>query len=232
MISTCFLDITFSFVLRCAEAVFETCRPRIGHLERQARADGPRPWGCLRPRATGPDRAPRRGARPRSRERPRRTIRRLLGDDPQGPRRARGGRAASSRTHGGAIVPERNHPELAFDLRERLQQDAEGGDRHPGRIPGARRREHRHGRQHDRARGGSTAPARRAAGASSTVITNGLRHRLGAGRLAGDHRPDARRPRPLGGPLGRRSARRRPVRAGSTSRRRSWARRASPSSPA
>ena len=27
------------------------------------------------------------------------------------------------RTHGGAIVPERNHPELAFDLRERLQQE-------------------------------------------------------------------------------------------------------------
>jgi DeoR/GlpR family transcriptional regulator of sugar metabolism len=27
------------------------------------------------------------------------------------------------RTHGGAIVPDRNHPELAFDIRERLQQD-------------------------------------------------------------------------------------------------------------
>ncbi len=27
------------------------------------------------------------------------------------------------RTHGGAIVPDRNTPELAFDLRERLQQD-------------------------------------------------------------------------------------------------------------
>jgi DeoR/GlpR family transcriptional regulator of sugar metabolism len=27
------------------------------------------------------------------------------------------------RTHGGAIIPDRNHPELAFDIRERLQQD-------------------------------------------------------------------------------------------------------------
>ena len=56
--------------------------------------------------------------------------------------------------------------------------------------------------------------------------------RVRARRPPGDHRPDARRTRPLGGPVGRRPARRWRCSAGSTSRRRSSARPGSRWSPA
>ena len=156
--------------------------------------------------------------------RPRRPVRRLRGHDPQGPRRPRGRSAALVRTHGGAIAVDRGRPELAFDIRERLQADEKDAHR-------ARRRP----RSSSTARAScmdasttalSVARQLKARGGWSqlTVITNGLRI---ASELAGPPRDHASLmlggPRPLGGAVGRRPARRRPVRAGSTSRRRSSA---------
>ena len=52
------------------------------------------------------------------------------------------------RTHGGAIAPRGSRPELAFDVRERLQREEKSriGSRGGGRR--RRRREHRARRQH------------------------------------------------------------------------------------
>ena len=122
MISTCFLDIAFTFALRCAEAVFETCQPLLGHMERQrvptdsdhgdvfVRERQERIWRIVEEhgRARVSDLATQFGVSSV-------TIRKdLIALEA-------GGRLI--RTHGGAIAPMRSHPELAFDLRERLQQD-------------------------------------------------------------------------------------------------------------
>ena len=114
------------------------------------------------------------------------------------------------RTHGGAIAIDRSRPELAFEIRERLQADEKLRIGAAGRGPRPRRREHRHGRQHD-------GPVGRSPPQGARRLEPGDRHherpaaRLGARRPSRDHRPDARRARPLGGAVGRRPARRRPV---------------------
>ena len=171
---------------------------------------GRRPRGRLRPRATGPDRAHRRGARPRPRERPRRPVRRLVGDDPQGPRRPRGGR------------PRRPDPRWRDRARA---QPARARVRPPRAAPAGREGGDRRRWRRRLVRDGESivmdasttalAVARqlkaRGGWSQLTVITNGLRL---ASELAGSPGiivADARRPRPLGGPLGRRPARRRPV---------------------
>ena len=114
------------------------------------------------------------------------------------------------RTHGGAIVADRSRPELAFDIRERLQQDEKA------RIGAAAAELVQDGESIVMdASTTALAVARRlkARGGWSqlTVITNGLRI---ASELAGSPGitvADARRPRALGGAVGGRPARRRAV---------------------
>ena len=115
------------------------------------------------------------------------------------------------RTHGGAIAIDRSRAELAFDVRERLQSDEKGwiGAAGPASSTTARasswtRAPRRSSvARHLTARGGWS---------QLTVITNGLRLATELAGQPGITRADARRARPLGGPVGRRPAGRRPLR--------------------
>ena len=200
--------------------------------ERSSRIERPEPRGdVFAARAPAAHRAARRGARAGPRRRPRRAVRRLGGHDPQGPRSPSRARAASIRTHGGAIAGQpATGAERAFDVRERLQRAEKDAIGRAAAAHGRRRR--------DVALDASTtalAVARhlKARGGWSrlTVITNGLRI---ASELAGH--PGITVAMPGGfvrwealsvvGQLGEDVFRR------STSRRRSWARPGSRSSPA
>ena len=162
--------------------------------------------------------------------RPGRPVRRLGGHDPQGPRRRSRASVASS-----GPTAARSSPTAPAGARVRHPRAAPAG-REGARSARPPRPSSSDGEsivmdasttalsvaRHLKARGGWS---------QLTVITNGLRLASELAGSPGDHRPDARRPRPLGGAVGRRPARRRPVRAGSTSRRRSSAPPGSPSSP-
>ena len=78
------------------------------------------------------------------------------------------------RTHGGAIALDRSRPELAFEIRERLQADEKSRIGAAAATLVAGRREHRVRRQHDGPVG--RAPPQGARRLEQlTVITNGLR---------------------------------------------------------
>ena len=134
------------------------------------------------------------------------SVRRLGGHHPQGPPRPGGASTGSSAPTAARSRPTAADPSSAFEIRERLQPDeklqigAAGAalvqdgdsivmDASTTALSVAR---------HLKARGGWS---------QLTVITNGLRLASELAGHPGHHRADARRPRPLGGPVGRRPAR-------------------------
>ena len=71
------------------------------------------------------------------------------------------------RAHGGALAPGRSRPERAFEVRERLQRAEKERIGAAAAALVDRRREHRPGREHDRARHGPAPDERAAAGFTS-----------------------------------------------------------------
>ena len=214
LISIWFLDIADRFGPRCVDNRPETPRVPVIRVRVETSCDRPdrrRARGCLRPRAPGRHRAPRHRAGPRPRQRAGRAVRRVHGHDPQGPRGARAGGPPACGPTAAPSLPDRDRPEPAFDLRERLQQDEKA------RIGAAAAALVHDGDSivMDASTTGLAVARRirqRGGWSQLTVITNGLRIATELAGTHGHHRADDRRPRSLGGDVRGRPPRRRPVR--------------------